>query len=115
MGAAHPFPRGKSLRGNAARSAGARCHVRISAYRAAALAAVDLDQVRAEGYGFQIEMVYRFVALGGPVVELPISFTERSLGHSKMSARIVIEAFALVTWWALRDRVKGQHPPTAPV
>ncbi|HEY2300370.1 MAG TPA: polyprenol monophosphomannose synthase [Acidimicrobiales bacterium] len=85
------------------------------AYRAAALAAVDLDQVRAEGYGFQIEMVYRVAALGGPVVELPISFTERTLGHSKMSARIVIEAFALVTWWALRDRVRGQHPPTASV
>jgi dolichol-phosphate mannosyltransferase len=80
------------------------------AYRAGALAAVDLDRVRADGYGFQIEMVYRIAALGGTVVELPISFTERALGRSKMSARILIEAFALVTWWGLRDRLKGQHP-----
>lgn len=80
------------------------------AYAATALAEIDLGAVKADGYGFQIEMVYRIAALGGTVVELPISFTERALGRSKMSARIVIEAFALVTWWGLRDRLTGQHP-----
>jgi len=85
------------------------------AYRAAALAAVDLDRVRADGYGFQIEMVYRMAALGGVTVELPICFTERTLGRSKMSGRIVVEALALVTWWGLRDRLRGQHPPPTPV
>ena len=54
-------------------------------------------------------------ALGGVTVELPISFTERTLGRSKMSGRIVVEALALVTWWGLRDRLRGQHPPRTPV
>jgi dolichol-phosphate mannosyltransferase len=85
------------------------------AYRAAALLQVDLDRVRADGYGFQIEMVYRVAALGGVVVELPITFTERTLGRSKMSGRIIVEALLLVTWWGLRDRLKGQHPPKGPV
>jgi dolichol-phosphate mannosyltransferase len=85
------------------------------AYRADALLRVDLDRVRADGYGFQIEMVYRMAALGGVVVELPITFTERTLGRSKMSGRIVVEALLLVTWWGLRDRVRGQHPPKTPV
>jgi dolichol-phosphate mannosyltransferase len=85
------------------------------AYRAAALAAVDLDRVRADGYGFQIEMVYRMATLGGVTVELPISFTERTLGRSKMSGWIVVEALGLVTWWALRDRLMGHHPPKTPV
>ena len=41
----------------------------------------------------------------GRVVEVPISFVDRVRGTSKMSSRIVVEAFGLVTWWALRDRV----------
>ncbi len=75
------------------------------AYRATVVKAVDLDRVRADGYGFQIEMVRRVVAAGGIVVELPIAFTERTQGHSKMSTRIVVEALGLVTWWGLRDRL----------
>jgi dolichol-phosphate mannosyltransferase len=82
------------------------------AYRATALAAVDLDSVRADGYGFQIEMVHRIVQLDGKVVELPIRFTERTQGRSKMSTRIVVEALVLVTWWGLQDRLDRRHPPT---
>jgi glycosyltransferase involved in cell wall biosynthesis len=81
------------------------------AYRASTLAAVGLEGVRADGYGFQIEMVYRVVGGGGRVVELPISFTERTLGRSKMSSRIVVEALLLVTWWGLRDRVRPADTP----
>ena len=84
------------------------------AYRASTLAAVGLEGVRADGYGFQIEMVYRVVGGGGQVVELPISFTERTLGRSKMSSRIVVEALLLVTWWGLRDRVRPRHAPGSP-
>lgn len=77
------------------------------AYRAAMLDQIDLDGVVADGYGFQIEMTYQVVALGGRIVEVPISFTDRVRGTSKMSSRIVVEAFGLVTWWAIRDRLLG--------
>lgn len=75
------------------------------AYRADALRSIDLDGVRADGYGFQIEMAYQVARAGGRVAEVPIRFGERSRGVSKMSGRIVVEALVLVTWWALRDRV----------
>jgi dolichol-phosphate mannosyltransferase len=75
------------------------------AYRGTVLAAIDLDRVRADGYGFQIEMAHRVTAIGCTIVELPIVFTERTEGRSKMSTRIVVEALALVTWWGVRDRV----------
>ena len=75
------------------------------AYRAEMLRQIDLDDVGADGYGFQIEMTYEVVRLGGRVVEVPISFSDRQRGQSKMSSRIVVEALALVTWWGFRDRV----------
>jgi dolichol-phosphate mannosyltransferase len=75
------------------------------AYRAETLAAIDLDDVVADGYGFQIEMTYNVVKLGGRIVEVPISFTDRLRGRSKMSSRIVVEALVLVTWWSIRDRL----------
>ncbi|NNE72320.1 MAG: polyprenol monophosphomannose synthase [Acidimicrobiales bacterium] len=74
-------------------------------YRAEVLRKIDLDAVRADGYGFQIEMAYQVERAGGRVVEVPIQFSERQLGDSKMSSRIVVEALVLVTWWAVRDRV----------
>ncbi len=61
--------------------------------------------MRADGYGFQIEMVYRVALVGGRVVELPISFADRERGASKMSGRIVVEALLLVTAWGVRDRL----------
>jgi len=75
------------------------------AYRAEALAGIDFHTVQADGYGFQVEMAYRVLASGGRIVEVPISFTDRVRGESKMSSRIVVEAFVLVTWWAIRDRI----------
>ncbi len=77
------------------------------AYRASLLRELDLDSVIAEGYGFQIEMTYRVVEAGARIVEVPIAFTDRVRGTSKMSGRIVVEAFGLVTWWAVRDRLLG--------
>jgi dolichol-phosphate mannosyltransferase len=75
------------------------------AYRAEWVRRVDPSTVRAEGYGFQIEMVYRLAQLGARIVEVPIAFSDRVRGESKMSGRIVAEAVALVTWWGVRDRV----------
>ena len=75
------------------------------AYTAAALDAIDLESVRADGYGFQIEMAYRVAQNGGRIDEVPIAFTDRTRGTSKMSGRIVVEALVLVTWWGLRRRL----------
>ena len=74
-------------------------------YSRRALTSFPLDEVRAEGYGFQVEMTYRVCGTGGTITEVPIEFRDRELGTSKMSGRIVVEAFVLVAWWALRDRV----------
>jgi len=80
------------------------------AYRATALKAIDLGQVTADGYGFQIEMTYRLVRRGGRVVEVPIAFVDRVRGASKMSNRIIMEALVLVTWWSVRDRLLARRP-----
>lgn len=75
------------------------------AYRAEALARIDLDLIKADGYGFQIEMAYVVARNGGRIVEVPITFSDRVAGTSKMSGGIVVEALLLVTWWAVRDRL----------
>ena len=74
------------------------------AYRTAALARIDLDTIASEGYGFQVEMTRRFHKAGLRIREVPITFTERVRGSSKMSRRIAIEAFTGVTRWGMRDR-----------
>jgi glycosyltransferase involved in cell wall biosynthesis len=66
------------------------------AYTADALRRMAFDTVRAEGYGFQVEMTYRIVRVGGKVVEFPITFRDRTAGESKMSGNIVSEALVLV-------------------
>ena len=62
--------------------------------------------MRANGYGFQVEMTYRVARVGGQITEIPIEFRDRIAGTSKMSFRIVAEALLLVTRWGLRDRVR---------
>ena len=81
------------------------------AYRAVALRAAVLDEVRANGYGFQVEMTYRVARAGGRITEVPIEFRDRVAGSSKMSSRIVVEAFLLVTRWGLRDRWSRRTSP----
>ncbi len=75
------------------------------AYSAGAIESMELSSIKADGYGFQIEMAYEVSRRGGRIVEVPITFGERARGTSKMSSNIVFEALALVTWWGLRDRV----------
>lgn len=77
------------------------------AYRSDILEQIGLDQVTADGYGFQIEMAYAVNRAGGRIVELPITFRDRALGVSKMSPDIVFEALWLVTRWGARDRWRG--------
>jgi dolichol-phosphate mannosyltransferase len=68
----------------------------FNGFRRAVLAAIDLDSIRTSGYGFQIELKVRALRRGFRVVELPIIFTDRVAGTSKMSARIALEALLLV-------------------
>lgn len=77
------------------------------AYRSDVLRRVDLGAVRADGYGFQIEMVYEVLGAGGRVTEVPITFVDRVEGKSKMSSAIVIEALVLVTVWGLKRLLRA--------
>jgi dolichol-phosphate mannosyltransferase len=61
-------------------------------YRRAVLEAIDLDTIDARGYAFQIATDYRAIRRGFRVVEVPVTFTDRELGGSKMSKAIVLEA-----------------------
>jgi dolichol-phosphate mannosyltransferase len=61
-------------------------------YRREVLEAIDLDAIRSKGYAFQIETTYRALRAGFRVVEVPIVFTDREVGGSKMSKAIVLEA-----------------------
>jgi dolichol-phosphate mannosyltransferase len=81
------------------------------AYRADLVDRLDLGSVRADGYGFQIEMTHRSRRAGARIVEVPISFGTREAGESKMSGSIVVEALWMVTWWAFRDRVLHRSKP----
>ena len=81
------------------------------AYSADILRRLDLDRIRAEGYGFQIEMTYRACQHGAAITEVPISFVDRAAGESKMSSVIVIEALGLVTWWGLGRVARGVRRP----
>ncbi|MEJ7583199.1 MAG: polyprenol monophosphomannose synthase [Acidimicrobiales bacterium] len=75
------------------------------AYRAQVLHKLDLEAMTTYGYGFQIEMAYAVLRLGGTVTEVPITFRDRVRGQSKMNLSIVGEAVRVITWFALRDRV----------
>lgn len=75
------------------------------AYRREILERIGLERVRADGYGFQIEMAYAVSKAGGTIVEIPITFRDRVRGVSKMHPGIVTEALVLVTRWGMRDRV----------
>jgi dolichol-phosphate mannosyltransferase len=78
-------------------------------FRRGVLEAVDLDDVDAQGYQFQIEMTYRALLLGFNVVEVPITFADRVAGGSKMSRSIVFEAMRRVPLLRLRA-VRGGLP-----
>jgi len=72
------------------------------------LAAIDLDDVRSNGYAFQIEMSFRAMRKGFKPVEIPIVFADRTEGESKMSGHIVREAVLMVwrlRWWSITGRV----------
>src|SRR5438128_1416885 len=81
-------------------TAGYRC------YRRRVLESIDLDTIQSQGYAFQIELAYRVMQRGFKIVETPIVFMDRRIGKSKMSRKIVIEAFIYV----LRTRFGKKRP-----
>lgn len=77
-------------------------------YRRAVLEAVPLARVRSNGYSFQIEMSFRAWKRGFRLKEIPITFTDRNLGQSKMSRAIIYEAVWMVwrlRWWSLTGKL----------
>lgn len=77
-------------------------------FRRKVLAAIDLNAVRSNGYGFQIEMNVRAWRKGFLLREIPIVFTDRTEGTSKMSGAIVREAIWMVwrlRWWSLTGKI----------
>lgn len=75
------------------------------AYQADTLKAIDVFSTRAKGYGFQIETAYRVSRQSCALDEVPIVFTDRIRGASKMSPAVMSEEMLLVTWWGVRDRL----------
>jgi dolichol-phosphate mannosyltransferase len=78
-------------------------------YRRGMLQQVPWEEIQLQGYGFQVGAVYHVERLGGRTVEFPIVFRDRRAGKSKMSSRIVVEAFTYVTRLALsgKRRIDG--------
>ena len=75
------------------------------AYSRSILERMDFSTVQAEGYGFQVEMTHRAVRCGGRIVEVPILFTDRVVGESKLTHHIIGEAFSLVVKMWFKDRI----------
>jgi dolichol-phosphate mannosyltransferase len=71
---------------------------------------LPFDDVASQGYCFQVDWAWRAVRAGARVAEVPITFTERAFGRSKMSGSIVREALIRVTVWGLRDRLADWLP-----
>jgi dolichol-phosphate mannosyltransferase len=84
------------------------CTSGFKCFHRSVLDKIDLDGVRSNGYGFQVEMNYLAHRAGFRIAEVPIVFPDRIAGQSKMSKRIFLEAAALV--WELR----GQQPSLIP-
>jgi dolichol-phosphate mannosyltransferase len=82
-------------------------------FRQRALRSIDLESVHSNGYSFQIEMTHKLWRQGMKIVEVPIIFTDRFQGHSKMSRDIVREALWMV-WRLLLQNKLRRRPLPAP-
>jgi dolichol-phosphate mannosyltransferase len=81
-------------------------------FRRRALEAIDLEAIHSNGYSFQIEMTHKLWRQGMKILEVPIIFTDRFQGRSKMSKHIMLEAFLMV--WRLLIQNKFRRRPTVP-
>lgn len=88
------------------------------AYRSRTLESIGLEEVESQGYCFQVDLAVRTLRRGLRVVEVPITFVERTKGASKMDRDIVAEALWRVTAWGVRGRLAAlrrrlKHPDTS--
>jgi len=85
-------------------------------FRRATLRSIDLRSIRSNGYSFQIEMTHKIWRQGLKIVEVPIIFTDRYQGTSKMSGHIVREALLMVwrLWFQNGLRQSPRRRPSAP-
>ncbi len=70
---------------------------------------LDLNTVDSKGYCFQVDLTWRTINNGFTVAEVPITFSERELGVSKMSGSNIREAMLKVAQWGIGGRVKGRR------
>ena len=105
---------GNAYTGFALRTGVADATSGFRAYRVTTLAAIDPASTRATGYGIQIEIAYRMSRAGATIVEVPIAFTDRTRGTSKMSMKIIAEEMLLVSWWGARDRAGRRSTAASP-
>ncbi|AUH69000.1 MULTISPECIES: polyprenol monophosphomannose synthase [Gordonia] len=81
------------------------------AFRREVLEKIGLDQVESAGYCFQIDLAWRSLQNGFTIREVPITFTEREIGESKMDGGVIAESFLNVARWGIRgrlDRLRGR-------
>lgn len=83
-------------------------------FRRRALESIDLVAIHSNGYSFQIEMTHKLWRRGMKILEVPIIFTDRFQGRSKMSRSIMLEAF-FMTWRLLAQNKFRRHPTVPPV
>lgn len=84
------------------------CTSGFKCFRRSLIERIDLDQIRSDGYSFQIEMHYRSAEAGARIVEVPIIFIDRRAGQSKMSKKIVREAVLMVWKLKLGSLLRGK-------
>ena len=80
----------------------------FKAYRRSALSCIDFDLARCKGFGFQCEIAYICQLMGLKIVELPIIFSDRQLGTSKMSLGIIMEAVVKMIY--IRVKLRRARP-----
>lgn len=82
------------------------------AFRREVLEEISLETIDSAGYCFQIELAWRALQAGFDVREVPITFTEREIGESKMSGGVMTEAFVNVARWGIEGR-RRRRPRTS--
>ena len=83
-------------------------HSGYRAYATDALRAIDIDALT-WSWHFDTQVILALLDAGKRIVEVPIAFTDRVRGASKMSLAVMTEEMALVSLWGLRDRVRGHR------
>ncbi|NDF41946.1 MAG: dolichol-phosphate mannosyltransferase, partial [Actinobacteria bacterium] len=85
------------------------CTSGFRAYRSTTLSAIDLGSIKGDGYVFLTSILRRIQQQAFSIAEVPITFTDRVEGQSKMSPRIVAESMLLVTLFGLKDLLRRRR------